>query len=358
MKAESQANLICAAKPSLRTAVSRSTPPRNTALDFTKGTLVLLMVFYHWVNYFVGPQWEYYLYLRFLTTSFIFLAGFLISSAYRSKYDPADPRLWKRLFTRGLKLLVIFLALNVARRFIVPILGTGVVAQNPVDGSSLFAIFVSGNLPVVNGKLVSFPILIPISYVLILSAVLMIPTRFYKYTFHSACAICAQSIVTLGFKNMQSAHLESVTIGLLGVLAGLVPIKTLNAVVRHLYTLAFGYACYIIAITIWNVPFPLQVLGVMLSLMLIYRIGAIAGEPGRVRNQVILLGKYSLFGYISQNAILQILSSGFHRVNLQPAGLVLTFLAAFILTILSIDILHRARAKMPGLDRLYTAVFA
>src|SRR5882672_7395211 len=85
---------------------------RIAALDFTKGAHVLIMVLYHWINYFIGPQWPYYFYLRFLTPSFIFITGFMISSVYLSKYDPADPRLSKRLFTRGLKLMAIFLALN------------------------------------------------------------------------------------------------------------------------------------------------------------------------------------------------------------------------------------------------------
>ena len=99
---------------------------RISALDFTKGALVLIMVLYHWINYFIGLQWPYYRYLRFLTPSFIFVTGFMISNVYLSKYDAADPRLSKRLFTRGLKLMAVFLALNAARTLIVPVLSTGV----------------------------------------------------------------------------------------------------------------------------------------------------------------------------------------------------------------------------------------
>jgi peptidoglycan/LPS O-acetylase OafA/YrhL len=358
MKAESETNSISSVKLDLRAAVCSTKPQRNPALDFTKGALVLLMVFYHWVNYFIGPQWGYYQYLRFLTPSFIFVTGFLISSAYLSKYAPTDPRLSKRLFTRGLKLLAIFLALNAARTFIVPVLGTGIVVQNPLGPSSIFTIFVSGGLPVVGGKLAAFTILVPISYLLMLSAVLMIPQRFYKYTFHIACALLFLSLVVLAFTKTQSPYLESVTIGMLGVLAGFVPIKEIDDCVRQPYVLALAYACYTIAITIWNVPFPLLIVGVTLSLMAIYRMGATGGESGTIRNQVILLGKYSLFGYISQIAILQILSSGFRRANLHSAALVMSFLAAFILTVVSVDILDRTRARAASLDRLYKAVFA
>src|SRR5580698_5323993 len=106
---------------------------RIPALDFTKGALVLIMVLYHWVNYFIGPQWGYYGYLRFLTPSFIFITGFMVSNIYLSKYVAADSRLSKRLFTRGIKLMAVFLVLNVARILVVPILGTGTLVQNPLD---------------------------------------------------------------------------------------------------------------------------------------------------------------------------------------------------------------------------------
>src|SRR5437016_9893125 len=130
----------------MQTIASSPKTQRISALDFTKGTLVLLMVLYHWINYFIGPQWKYYQYLRFLTPSFIFITGFMISNVYLSKYETAGPRLSKRLFTRGLKLMAIFLALNVARIFIVPVLSSSVVVQNLLAFRNIFTVFVSGNL--------------------------------------------------------------------------------------------------------------------------------------------------------------------------------------------------------------------
>src|SRR5271163_3606077 len=130
---ESQANRASVQGLSVQATASLPKAQRISGLDFTKGALVLIMVLYHWINYFIGPQWEYYQYLRFLTPSFIFITGFMISHVYLAKYDPADRRLSQRLFTRGLKLLAIFLALNVARTFVVPFLGTGVLARNPLD---------------------------------------------------------------------------------------------------------------------------------------------------------------------------------------------------------------------------------
>ena len=242
---------------------------RIPALDFTKGSLVLIMVLYHWVNYFIGPQWEYYQYLRFLTPSFIFITGFLVSNIYLSKYAAADSRLSRRLFTRGVKLLAIFIALNLARSLIIPILGTGSLVQNSLDPSNIFIVFVSGNLPITGGKLVSFSILVPISYLLMFSGALVLPYRRYKYTFHAVCVLLLLSILTLRLTSAQSYNLEFVAIGMLGVLTGFVPIEAINHFVRRPYTLAFAYLCYTVAITAWGVPFPLLVVGVCLSLMVI-----------------------------------------------------------------------------------------
>ena len=336
----------------------QSNSERDPALDFTKGALVLIMVFYHWINYFIGPQWPYYFYMRFLTPSFIFITGFMISHVYLAKYDAADPRLPIRLFVRGLKLMAIFMVLNVARMFIVPVLHTGAIVENPLDVGNIFTVFVSGNLSVVSGKLVSFSILVPISYLLMFSGALMLAYRFFGYTFHVVCAILLLTSFGLELIGMQSQNLEFITIGMLGVVTGFMPTAAISDFVRHPYKLAFVYACYTIVITIWNVPFALLIVGVLLSLMVIYRVGISGGGFGAIRNEVSLLGKYSLFGYISQIAILQILSASSHHLNLRVAVLVISFIAAFVLTIASVNLVDRARARQAKVDRLYKAVFA
>jgi peptidoglycan/LPS O-acetylase OafA/YrhL len=344
--------------PRIDVLARSSKSQRIPALDFTKGALVLIMVLYHWINYFIGPQWAYYEYLHFLTPSFIFITGFMISNIYLSKYGVTDPRLSKRLFSRGLKLIAIFLILNIARTFVVPLLGTGVLIQNPLDAKNIFTVFVSGNLPAAGAKLVAFSILVPISYLLMFSGLLMLPYRLYKYTFHLVCVFLLVSIVILGVTGAHSYNLEFVTIGMLGVLAGFIPIYAINDFVRHTYWLAFGYLCYTAAIITWNIPFPLLVVGVLLNLMVIYLVGDSGSESGTMRREVILLGKYSLFGYICQIAILQILSASFHHIHLGFAVLVISFIAAFTLTVVSTEVVDRARAKAASVDSLYKAVFA
>jgi peptidoglycan/LPS O-acetylase OafA/YrhL len=340
-----------------RTASSAT--DRIPALDFTKGMLVLFMVLYHWLNYFVSPQGDMYRYLRFLTPSFIFITGFLISNVYLARYDVADPRLAVRLVQRGLKLLAVFVCLNVAIGLLLADSYNGRILFGELSLRNMVAIYITGNVWVAeNGKAAAFYILVPISYLLLLSALLLMISRFYRYTFHVACAVFLLGVLILTLNGIKSPNLELLTIGLLGVVSGYVSIEQVNDWVSRPFVLVLAYLCYIGAITLWDVPYPLLLVGVYLSLMLIYLLGVSGAEPGRMRRHVILLGKYSLFGYIATIAILQILHRSLRHTNSGAVELGLTFIAAFVLTMASVEVIDRVRARTSTVDRLYRAVFA
>lgn len=144
---------------------------RNPGLDFTKGTLVLFMVLYHWINYFIGPEGFVYTYLRFITPSFIFITGFLIANVYPEKYGWGNHRASKRLMIRGLKLLALFTILNVTAN--VMFTGNYKGAMPGIDGfiRNAASIYISGNARA------SFGVLVPISYLLLLSAAIFLQVR-------------------------------------------------------------------------------------------------------------------------------------------------------------------------------------
>jgi len=332
---------------------------RIAALDFTKGALVLFMVLYHWLNYFVAPEGDMYRYLRFLTPSFIFITGFLISNVYLARYQIADRRVPVRLMQRGLKLLAVFVCLNVAIGLLFADSYNGRILFWQLSLRNLVAIYMTGNVWVAeNAKAAAFYILIPISYLLLLSALLLRASRFYRYTFHIVCVLFLLAIVILNLNGLKSPNLELLTIGLLGVVSGHASIEQINNCVSRPVALLLAYLCYVGAITLWNVTYPLQLVGVYLSLMLIYLLGASGSEPGRMRRHVILLGKYSLFGYIATIAILQVLHRSLRHTNSGALALGLTFVAAFALTMASVEVIDRVRARTMAVDRLYRAVFA
>lgn len=334
---------------------------RISALDFTKGALVFFMVIYHWINYFIGIQWPYYRYLRFLTPSFIFIAGFIVSNIYLRKYEVSDPRLANRLLIRGSKLLAVFISLNAARNLLLPILFSHIALPNLLEYPNLRAIFLTGDF---TSKVVSFSILVPIAYLLMLSGVILALARLLRASSRScgyiALAIAAClfiGIIMVDLRGSKAPLLEVVAVGMLGILAGFRPISAINRTVRRPFWLIVGYVFYIIAITIWDVPYPLEVVGTCLSVIIIYLVGTV-DRPSWVRNEVILLGKYSLWGYVSQIAILQILAAVFRHANVGRATPIVSFLAALALTVAAVEAVHWARAKTGTMDWLYRTVFA
>jgi peptidoglycan/LPS O-acetylase OafA/YrhL len=340
---------------------SQRNSQRNPALDFTKGALVLIMVLYHWLNYFVGSQGDIYKYLRFLTPSFIFITGFLVSNVYLSRYGTPDPRLARRLAERSLKVFGVFLALNVLRALLLSAASRTQLLAQFASVRSLVDVYVIGNVFVGAGqaKAVAFFVLVPIAYLLMLSAALLIVCHYFRYAFYAACGLGLAGIAVLQHYGLQSANLELLTIGLLAVICGYVPIGKINGFVRHPHWLLLAYLGYLGMLNIWNVIYPVQVVGVFLSVMLIYLAGDAKGEPGRARRVVLLLGKYSLFGYIAQIAILQVLHQVLGRSSLgEWAILGVSFVAAFALTILAVQLTDRARAGSPAIDRIYKVVFA
>jgi len=332
-----------------------TTAARIPALDFTKGVLVLFMVLYHWLNYFYSPSGSFYRYLRFLTPSFIFITGFLISHVYFAKYGPANRQLPRRLALRGLKILGIFLLLNGAIALLPGSPTRSALAENSVI-SNLIAIFITGNVLAAFGKSASFAVLVPISYLLLISALMLAVSRICRYIFQAVCICMCFGIFILGLLHIQSNNLELLTIGLIGVVCGYASSSRIRKLVGNSYVLGLAYGGYLCAITFWD-PFILRLLGVCLTLMVIYAIGVGRRKPGPLGAHVIVLGRYSLFGYIWQIAILQLLHRALSPATMGIGLLSASFVAGFALTMLSVEALDRLRPRSRALDQFYRVAF-
>jgi peptidoglycan/LPS O-acetylase OafA/YrhL len=332
---------------------------RIPALDFTKGALVLFMVLYHWLNYFIGTEGEFYKYLRFLTPSFIFITGFLISNVHLRKYERGDPQLPKRLVQRGVKLLGLFLVLNLIVGLVFSESYSGKILFAPLSIPNVVSVYVTGNVLVTGqGKTAVFYILVPISYLLLVSAGLLTTYRSARNVFHVVGGMFLLCVLGLKSAGLQSANLELLTIGLVGVICGYVSLEKINEIVKRPYIVIVGYLTYTAAITVWDVTYPVQIVGVCLTLLLIYLLGCSQGGSEGMRAKIILLGKYSLFGYIAQIVVLQGLFRGLRHVDLGAGGLGLSFLGAVVLTMVAVMLVDRGRGKLHAVDRLYKVVFA
>lgn len=322
---------------------------RLFALDFVKGALVLVMVLYHWMNYFIGLDTDFYRYLRFLTPSFIFVTGFLVAHVYLRRFAVGEGRIPARLIQRGFKLLAIVLVLNGAAR----ILGTG-MAANRMGGLSpgdLVWAYLVGSAPV------AFSVLVPIGYLLMLSAGLLIGSRHFKALFHVVSAILILTAVSFERTVLQNGYLEMLSIGMLGVSAGHISIATINRALQHWWAILISYVAYLWAITIWNAVYVMQIVAVCVNLAVLYRLGSGAVKEQGIKRTVIRLGEYSLFAYIAQIVILQFLRTGVRHFELGTTGVYGALLASAGCTVLGVELLHRARRRVAAVNRLYTVVF-
>ena len=323
---------------------------RIAALDFSKGILVLFMVLYHWMNYFVaGHDWVYK-YLRFLPISFTFISGFLIAQVYLSKYKGADLRVPKRLLTRGFKLLTIAALLNLAPR----IVHLGIFRSKADDWS--FAQFgwdyFTGMQPI------SFSVLVPIAYVLISAAGLFLIAKYWGPAYHMWCLVLVACSAVCEAKGINSGHLQTVSIGMLGVSVGHISIDKINTLVTHSGLILLAYAAYLAGISLLTDTYFLQIFGVCITLLVIYWCGTRNMEEHATGRIAILLGQYSLFSYIVQIAILQILRGRFQALASAPALAAVALAACITGTILSVACLKQSRRRIAVVDTLYKAVFA
>jgi peptidoglycan/LPS O-acetylase OafA/YrhL len=331
---------------------------RDLAIDFTKGTLVLFMVLYHWLNYFIGPQGHYYGYLRFLTPSFIFISGFMISQIQLRRYENRGRHLAKKLTVRGFKLLAVVFLLNIFVGLTVARFDAG----HAVLGKSLRNIcwaFIFANPTAAEGhKSVSFSMLVPIAYLLILSAGLITLIRREKYAFHYTLCLLIIAVIVLDGYGVESSYLDLLVIGVLGVVFGFAGREQMVLLLGHPKVMIALYCCYLAVITVWDVTLPLQAASVILTTALLYIVGSGIGALGAAHRCTILLGKYSLLGYISQIAILQ----GLKRISWLSQHGVGALFAAFVLgvllTVLAVEAADLARRKSKLADDLYALVFA
>jgi len=330
-------------------SLSLSKTPRVAALDFTKGALVVIMVLYHWLNYFVRADGDVYKYIRFLTPSFIFISGVLISQVYFSTKTTPRSDLCSRLLVRGLKLLALVAVLNIAL-FTVLVQGLGARVQALSLMAAITAFFL-GTDPV------AFSVLVPIAYLLILAAILTPVFRRYPYIFHITSALFVTCALVLNFLNSSNSYIDIFSIGTLGISFGHLSIERINYFVKRPITMIGAYILYLVAITIWNVIYPLQIIGVCLSVSLIYLLGLALSESGSFGRMVVLLGQYSLFGYIAQILSLQVLRRGAHLLGGGAAVLIAAFLSCLVATLVSVVLMDKSRARVRPVNTVYKAVF-
>jgi hypothetical protein len=339
------ATLAIEAQPTVAPARTAS---RIDALDWTKGALVVCMVVYHSINYsaFRPMAFEY---LAFLPSSFILIAGFLVGQIYAAKYDLKSGKPYLRLAVRGIKLLLLFLILNV---------GYCMVLQRGVaDGLWEFAdragtVFLSGN-----GREGIFEVLLPIAYFLLLAPVLL----WVRSRAGAAIAICAGGMfllcVLLERKGLSYKNLSLLNAGFIGMACGLVPLGSIDRLARKWIAVLALYGAYRLCSHLIGEVYWVEMFGAMASLILLYSCGLHLDCASATGRAMVLVGKYSLLGYLVQIPVIRLIV---HFIGGKPAhwiGVVAVTLATAVLLFLIVRGVHELRRRNRFVEITYKAVF-
>jgi peptidoglycan/LPS O-acetylase OafA/YrhL len=310
------------------------------------------MVLYHWLNYFFGLDWGGYRYLRFLTPSFIFLTGFLVSHVYLVRFPYDSPTLRRRLIQRGVKLLLLFVVLNVA------VTALELHTAEPWRWSASWPVSRIAAVFLRNEGGAAFSILVSIAYFLIAAPVVLYISKRSGLSLTAIAAVGLGAAIWLSLAGMDNFNAEMLAIAFVGLAAGAPEHRRLTTAVNHPGLLLLGYLLYLLAIMFFDVPFTLQVVGVCLSVSLLYVLGLGHRRPRGVRQQIIDLGKYSLFAYVVQIAVLQILRRAFSGADLTTVDLAAALVLAVVATVGVVRAASACRVSWPIADRCYRAVFA
>lgn len=323
---------------------------RDLNLDFVKGTLVIVMVVYHAMNYFTNVDASYYGYLRFINGSFVFLAGYVVSTFYDEKYGADGWQLLKRLTWRGIKLLVLFTALNLA------ISALGVTSYQSVEfGTAGYLANVTEIYGSGNGKLMAFQILIPISYVLLV-APLYFTSRWFRDPLVVVTLIFA---FTYSFLDLAAPNLFFLLIGLVGLSVGIMLKSRTVPAIRSRVVIIIGISlCAVVGNALSSNVLTYSI-GVLLMLKLIYDGATLIDARGLTKRMTVVLGQYSLVCYVAQIvflfALYRILSkpqwSLGYELGLVIVGTCFALLGGCLL-------LTHCRRNSLVVDRAYRSVFA
>ena len=319
---------------------------RDEALDWVKGALVVLMVVYHSLNY--SPYHPVaFDHLAFLPPSFIFLAGFLLTNSYLGRYDVTDWRLHQRLVMRGAKLILLFTALN---------LGLYLIAVGPA-AVGRFAENVQSIYVVPAKRAASFPILASIGYLLLLAPLLLRIGSWSRWVLPALAFALLMFCSVMEWKGSVSYHLGMISYGIMGAAFGLLPLERVAGLARKWLIVVPLYCLYRTGGYFIGEPYAMQLTGVVTGLLVLYSVALALPRQPHAYGPIVLLGRYSLFGYIIQLGIIRVIAGFFGPFD-TPLSVLILMLAALTATWAVTFIIDLLRARARFVDLTYKAAFA
>ena len=332
------------------TAVKR----RDLDLDFVKGFLVVVMALYHAMNYFADVPSEYYGYLRFVNGSFVFISGYVVAAFYAGQARQNRLSAFRRLASRGAKLLCVFTVLNLA------VSAAGMTNyRNVTFGMSDYLSSAAGIYGSGDAHKIAFRILVPISYVLILSGLYLITKR--SQAILIALTIAAALLYT--FFEHAAPNVFFLLTGLVGLSFGLSLGLLKSDILQHRIDswplICIGFIALASVMNELSGNVLAYGVGIALLLNLVYDGAGLLARNGRPYGVTVLLGKYSLVCYIAQIGFLFLLHRALRGGGLAPGfELPVAFVATCAFLLGSCMLLERLRHHSRLVEKTYRLVFA
>lgn len=319
-------------------------------LDLTKGFLVALMVIYHSLNYTNQYQLSFR-FLSFLPPSFILITGFLIAHVYYPRFHAGESGLTLKLLLRSLRLVLLFLVLNVAAQFV----------RSPSYGRSIGVeaffeqweqVFISGG-----SRLAVFEVLLPIAYLIALAPLLMQLARWHRIFLPLITLAVVGACFVLERHNEPVANLRFIGVGLIGMLVGKLWL--------HPAVLGGGFwisGAALVAYALFAAEkgylYAVQLAGAIVALVFFCGASIRLSCSTWFGRWLALVGQYSLVAYVVQIGVLQVLSRFLQRPDPLSLPALCLFVTTLLVMTLSIEAAKWLRARSAHADRLYRLIFA
>jgi peptidoglycan/LPS O-acetylase OafA/YrhL len=335
------------------TIAARPPAQRDDAVDSCRGLLVLSMVLYHTLNYF-SPGSSVFRWLGYIAAGFVLASGYVTTHMTLPRYGGSPQRMLVKLVARGGKLLLLFTILN--------LLANLFFSRN-FDGRIMGLRRFLGNLWPVYGPgdpdIASFEVLVPISYVLLMAGPVLAFVR--PPTWVLVPSLLGLGIyATLGFQGIDIPYnIRLTTYGVLGMMLGVFPDPPPRQAsgIQRLLLVFLGVVCYA-GLTIWFPDFfPGRAAAVVVIMYAFYEWGRADLPGGFLKARVVVLGRYSLAGYLVQICFLQIIKRVAGPVSMSDVAVAALVLLVVLLTSGVIELLHAGTTRSKFVAVLYRGVF-
>lgn len=335
-----------------------SASQRLDYLDLTKGLLVGVMVVYHSLNYTNQHHLGFH-YFSFLPPSFVLITGFLLALVYHPRFARHEPGLAGRLVSRSLRLLALFLVLNVLAQLV----------RSPAYGQKVGVleffrhwqeVFLQGGARASGTRLTAFEVLVPIAYTIALAPALLLLAARWQAFLPAFCLAFVGLCMWLGYQDSPLVIVKFMGAGVVGILAGWA-LRRADALGHIFWPASIAMAVFVVFGTghgyIYIVQLTGSIIAVAFLCTLSMRLARVWNET-RIIRHLVRVGQYSLVAYVAQIGMLQVLVRPLGRPDPDSWEALVMFGGTFIGMSLLVEIAHWLRGRSAAMDRVYRLIFA